>query len=278
MKNLNFKQFFISLISQVKNDDVLSIANELTYKILISFFPLLIFLMTILGFLNIDSSSLIYQFSEYFPEQVMDIILVFIDEVIDTKNIKLLSTSLIFAIFSASNGFRAIIRGINRAYSIKDTRNFFHLELISISLVFVFAISVIIAVTLIVFGDIIINFLVNIQYFSNIFVNSLNISTYVVTFVTLICTTMVVYKLSLYEKVPIKNLFPGSIITVIFWILSSKVFNIYITNFSKFSRVYGSIASIIVFLFWLNMIIVVLLLGCEVNALIYKNSKKGFSK
>jgi len=277
MSKLNhFKLFIIELFNQVMKNDILSLSNALAYKIVISVFPFLVFLMTILGFLNLDTSELEYQLAQSLPSEVMEIINVFIEEVIDTKNVSLMSTSLFIAIFSAANGLKAILRGINRAYGLKDSRGLIAIWATSIGLVFIFTISVVTTILLIVFGNNIIDFLAIKYELPYKFVASLNVLAYIITSLTLITTTMVVYKFSCCKRISIRSVFPGAFVTVVFWILLSKLFNLYIMNFARYSLVYGSVGGIIIFLFWLNMLLVVLLVGCNINVLIRERSENVF--
>jgi membrane protein len=260
--------FCITLVKQCLKHDILIISNELTYKLLISFFPFLIFLMTILGFLQLDASLLLAQAQNTLPEDVVNIILVFTDEVVNTKNTTLLTASLLISIFSASSGFNAIIKGINKSYGTIETRNFFKVRATSILLVFLFAFTIIISIVSIMFGSKIIKFIKGLDYITVSFEVISNVLLVLSTFTILFATVMSIYKVSSCKKIKYRDIIPGAVITVILWIISSKAFSLYINNFAKYSAIYGSIAGIFVLIFWLNLSSVILLLGAEVNALL----------
>lgn len=50
------------------------------------------------------------------------------------------------------------------------------------------------------------------------------------------------------------------------WMIISKLFNIYISHFSRYNIVYGSIGTLFVFALWINIFSYVLLLGGQINA------------
>jgi membrane protein len=83
-------------------------------------------------------------------------------------------------------------------------------------------------------------------------------------------SVILINKLALFKnkKVSVRSLFPGTIFTVVLWFAISWLFNIYIDNFTNFSALYGSIAAVIIFMLWLNIMCTVLLLGSEINAVI----------
>ncbi len=259
--------FIIKLVKEVQKDDLIAKANELTYKLLLALFPFIIFLMTLLGFLNIDGNLFIKQMSEYLPKEIMGIIEVFVVEVINTRNISLLSISLLFSIIAASSGFDSVIRGINQCYGCKETRNFFHVKMLSIVMVFIFTASVIVSLILIIIDT---HFMSNINptLFPKLTSTFFGILWLAVSVVVLLLTVMIIYRLSGCKKIKFKALLPGALFTVIIWLIASKGFNIYIENFSQFSKVYGSLGSIVILMFWLNIISIVLLLGSEINALL----------
>ncbi len=59
---------------------------------------------------------------------------------------------------------------------------------------------------------------------------------------------------------------PGSILAVVVWILASALFAFYVANFSSYNKTYGALGGVIVFLTWLWITNNVILLGAEVNA------------
>jgi len=265
---MKMSKFFFQLVKEIKYDEVGFVANQLTYKLLLSFFPCLIFIMTLIGFfeLKIDLTKF-----HYLPEDILNVILNFDKEVIQTRNAGILSTSLLVAIFSASSGFNAVIKGINKAYGIKETRSFIVVRLISIGLVILFALSIVMSLVLWIFSGNILRF---IQKYIVLDTYLINLFSYVGTLGTLgliLLVVMFIYKVACCRKISFRSTLPGALVTVAIWVLSSKIFQMYVNNFSRYSKVYGSIAGVFVLMFWLNIISFVLLLGSEINALLDDN-------
>ena len=271
-KGLSFIKFIKILVKKTLENELMLMSNALTYKLLIAIFPFIIFLMTLLGFSNLNIEQYIIGLSKTLPNPIEDILIVFVKEVIQTPNVSLLSTSFLVTIYSASTGCNSIIQGLNRAYEQDDNRSFIIKRGTSVMLVFIFAILVNCSLLLFIFSDYIKNMIIKYTALEFIpyFLDSLFL--YVFIAMVLLVMVLVIYKISISKKVTLKSILPGAIITVFSSLILSKRFNIYINNFSRYSKIYGSIGSIFVLVIWINMISLILLLGGQVNAILEKTN------
>ena len=261
-------KFIKELIYETKKDGLLSLSHELTYKILLSIFPFIIFSMTLFGFINIDTTHIIEQVYLAVPDMARHILSDFVEEVVKKSNFPLFSTSLFFSIYNAASGFKAVIRGINKTYGKVVTWGFVKRNLTSISLVFIFVFSVALMMLLIVFGDRILSFLLITKQDQIIYFVLHKSIRFFMAIIGLFFAVSFTYYLSNCQRVKLFALFPGSVFTVVSWMLTSYIYNICINNFFNYSKVYGSIGSIFVLLLWLNIICICLLVGSEINSMI----------
>lgn len=257
----------VKIIAQIffkcKKDNINAVANQLTYKILLSLFPFLIFLMTLIAFFNLDANILLNELNGRIPNQVVGIVNLFVSEVVRKKNFSLLSSSLFISIFSASSGFASMLRCINKIYRQKETRNFITVKLISIACVIIFALALVLCIVLIVFGNKILLLLSDYSWLLLSF-NAI-ILRYCIAIILLTLFSSAIYKISVSHKIKFLSLLPGSFFCSVAWIILSLAFNFYISNFSRYSTIYGSIGSIFILMIWINLIITVLLVGTEIN-------------
>jgi membrane protein len=270
--------FIKTLADKSVRDRILSTSNELSFKLLLALFPLIMLCLLILGFLNIESEMFLNYIDGAVPDAFSEIARIFVIEVVETRSIGLISVTLFIAIFSASSGFNAVIRIVNKSFNQKETRNIITVRLLSIALVFVFVLSIASAIVFIA---------INTDILYSIFPSeSLSLSSYafytanffagVISLAMILLATMVIYKLASCKKVRFINVLPGSLFSVISWFLATKAFSIYISNFSDYSRVYGSIGSVVILMIWVNILSVVFLLGSEINAVLmeYRGVKR----
>lgn len=258
--------FFIRLFKSVRDNELISVANEMTYKLLLAIFPFMIFLIALLGFLNIEYDLILESIIMDMPEEISSVINTFFNEVIYKRNLSILSSGLVIAIFSSSSGFYAVMRGLNKAYGRKECRNMIITRLISVVLVLMFAVMIVFSLLLFIFGDAIYKALINNDLLVYIPPFVYSFTGYMIMISVLVVSLMIIYKLSVCVKISFFDVFPGAVFSVVFWIISSKLFNIYVNNFSRYSKVYGSIGSVFILIFWINIISFVLLIGGQINA------------
>jgi len=265
---ISFYVFIIELFKSIKEDDLISKANDLTFKILLSLFPFILFLMALASYFDIDVILIIEGMYQGLPYEVMDFIAPFMIELFEIRRPSVLSLSFAVMLFSASTGFNTAMKGINKAYSQIDGRNFFHRRLISIALVFVFAIAIVSSLVMLIFNSTIYNLAVNYLYNTAIVDTVFSFLGYIISVGILLLSVIVINALSLARKKHFKDLLPGACFTVVCWVILSRAFSVYVDNFSNHSALYGSVAGIMLFMIWLNLICVLLLIGSEVNALV----------
>lgn len=265
---LKFFIFIKTFLTNIQKHELLEMANSMTYKLILALFPLLIFIMSVLAYLELDTKYLLEWATDNLPTPAMSVINTFTTEVIDTKSPSLLSTSLAVAIFSASTGFEAIIKGINKSYNYKDNRNFLFIKILSLILTLLFTILLAFLSLSIVFTTGIKNLLLNIDVSLMLIESIFSVTNYAITLISIVIVVAFIYKFSLSKKTTLLSNIPGAIITVFLWAVSSKLFNIYVNNYSRYSKVYGTIGSVFILMLWLNLNSFFLLLGSEFNALI----------
>ena len=196
-KFLDFIKFIKILIKKTLENELMLMSNALTYKLLIAIFPFIIFLMTLLGFANLNIEPYIIEASKTLPKPIESILITFVKEVVQTKSASLLSTSFLVTIYSASTGFNSIIQGLNRAYEQEDTRNFIIKRGTSVMLVFIFAILVNCSLLIFIFSDYIEQLIIKytplefIPYFLN------SVFLYIFIGMVLLVMVLVIYKISI---------------------------------------------------------------------------------
>jgi len=263
-----FVGFFITLGRKTHQDEIMPLAFELSHRLLLALFPFIIFLMTLIGFFNLNYADVMYILEGLFPYEMMELVSSFVAEMVDTRSTGLLSTSLIIAIYSASSGFKAVIRGLNRAYDTKETRKFIHTWIIRASLVFVLAFAIISSILLMFFGDVLYAWFLSRFGYNPYAATAFKIATDLTLLTVLLFTIVFIYKFGSCKKLTIYQVMPGALVTLIVWIAASQVFNIYINNFAALSVVYGSIAGVFITMLWVNIISVIILVGAEINSLL----------
>ncbi|EJO5346846.1 YihY/virulence factor BrkB family protein [Clostridium botulinum] len=262
------------LINRFLEDEVLALSSQLAYALIISVFPFLMFVITLIGYLPIQGEDLLIGLKEIMPTNTYLLLKNTIEEIVYTQNRNLLSFSIIFTIWTASAGFRAVVRGLNKAYNVKEKRSFLKVQTMTILFTLAMALVLVMSIFLLVFGRTIGRTLVYRLGFSWEFNRIWNYIRYIVMIGLAIFVLA-----SLYYYIPSKRLrwrevLPGAIFATVAWIIASMGFSFYVDNFNNYSRLYGSIGAVIVFLVWLYLTSIIIITGGEINALLVSNTKK----
>lgn len=265
-------QFLLQLWKRVMRDDIFGLAAQISYYILLSLFPLLLFLFNLLPYLPIKEEDILWIVRDFAPEGSIELIEANIHE-LTKKNIELLSFGIIASIWSASNGINAIVRAFNKAYEVKESRSFLIARGMSILFTFAMLFIIIIALLLPVFGKIIGGYVfakLGISHFLEIW----NTLRWLVSSIILFIVFTAIYWIAPNKKLNCLSIIPGAIFATVGWALSSLAFSYYVSNFGNYSATYGSIGTVIVLLIWIYLTGVIIIIGGEVNALYSKITDK----
>lgn len=261
--------FFCEVKNRVIKNDLITYANSLTFKLILAVFPFMIALLTLLGFLNLPFEKITDAIVNDMPKETADMISYYISDVLGERRLSLLSSSIIVAIYSASAGFHTMVKGICNSFEINEDRTFLKTRLISLVLMLIFVVIIVATLYIVIFGDAINKLLENIGIVKHIPDIITGTVMHLLTVFVIIIFLILLYKFSISIKIEIKYLLPGIFFTIASWYVTSKIFNIYINNFSRYSVIYGSIGAIFIFALWLFLLSCTILIGSQINAVLY---------
>ena len=141
-------------------------------------------------------------------------------------------------------------------------------------MVFVNIFVMFISINLIIFGKVILEFILNFINLSSVFINVLMISRWFVSFIALYVMAYLNYFLlpasEGSEKIKSKAALPGTLFFCFCWMFGSWCFSIYINNLHTYNRVYGSIGAFVMLMVWLYYTSLIILIGAEINSQAYR--------
>lgn len=266
--------FIREMARRFHEDEIPRLSAELAYFFLLSLFPFLIFLFTLLAYLPLPHEDVLSLVRQYAPEEAIHLIEANIHKIMDYQNGKLLSLSIIGAIWSASNGMNAIVRAFNRAYDVEENRPFFIARGVSILLTFGMIFVIIVALLLPVFGKTIGLFLFSEFGFSHTFLTIWNAFRWAVSFVILFIVFTALYYFAPNKRLCYADVVRGALFATIGWIITSLAFSYYVGNFANYTAMYGSLGGMIILMVWFYLSGMIIILGGEMNA-IFDCERKG---
>ncbi|MCH5138330.1 YihY/virulence factor BrkB family protein [Clostridiaceae bacterium UIB06] len=255
-----------NLVFRFQDDEVLALASQLAYSLIFSFFPFLIFLMTLVGYSPISSGEVLSGLNRILPYATLELIKNTIVEVVETKNGHLLSLSLIITLWTSSGGFNAVIRGLNKAYDEAEHRSIFKVQLIAILCTLGVTLVIIITILLLVFGQTLGRLLAIRLGLSYQFQVTWNVVRYIIILLSTIFIFAALYHYTPCRRLTWGEVIPGAIFSTMGLVLVSMGFAFYVNNFGNYSRIYGSIGAVIILLTWLFLLAIIIIMGGEINA------------
>jgi len=255
-----------NLIFRFRDDEVLALASQLAYSLIFSFFPFLIFLMTLVGYSPISSGEVLSGLNRILPYDTLELIKNTIVEVVETRNGHLLSLSLVITLWTSSGGFNAVIRGLNKAYDEAEHRSIFKVQLTAILCTIGVTLVIIITILLLVFGQMLGRILAIRLGLSYQFQVTWNVVRYMIILLSTIFIFAALYHYTPCRRLTWLEVIPGAIFSTVGVILASMGFAFYVNNFGNYSRIYGSIGAVIVLLTWLFLLAIIIIMGGELNA------------
>ncbi|WP_110113540.1 YihY/virulence factor BrkB family protein [Bacillus sp. CGMCC 1.16541] len=274
VKKRSVLSFGKELVARIQRDEIPSLSAELAYYFLLSMFPFLIFLITLIGFLPLQVPDILQMIDEFAPEQTMSMIESNLTTVIGQQNGELLSIGLIATIWSASNGINAIVRAFNRAYQVEENRPFIVARGMSILLTFAMIFIIVVALLLPVFGQMIGLYLFSTLGLSETFLAIWSASRWIISSAILFIVFMALYYFAPNKHLLARNVAKGAAFATIGWMAVSLAFSYYVNNFSNYTATYGSLGGIIVLLIWLYLSGMIIVIGGEINAMFYERRKR----
>ncbi len=263
------------IISVIKND-FFGMAAEMGFWLVIGIFPFMLFLMAVFGWMGNKSymDPVLIFLSTIMPEQSMDLIITVLSEVTIFSQGKLMAAiGIVVTLFLSTNALAVVLKGLNRAYKVEETRSFIYTRILSLIMVFVNNMVLFLTINLIVFGKVIINFLVRHLHMSQGLAVMLLTLRWPIAFLALYLMAFLCYyimpDLRGNERFKRASALPGTFFFCSFWLLGSWGFSIYVNNLRTYNMVYGTIGAFAVLMVWLYYTSILILIGGEINSQVY---------
>ncbi len=250
-------------------------ASSVAFSFFLAIFPAIIFLFTLIPFIPVENfqEELLIQLKLILPKEAYILATSTIEDLVNTPHGGLLSFGFILALYFATNGINAMMSAFNQSYHIVEKRSFIKQQLYSILLVFIMSFLLVIAIALLVFGEITLNFLNEkgiIQSGINIFL--LTAGQWIIITALFYFAISFLYYFGPSERKKWKFFSAGSSLATVLMIIASSGFAFYVNNFGNYNKVYGSIGTLMVIMLWIQFNSIILLIGYELNASI-RNAK-----
>ncbi|MBI4446559.1 MAG: YihY/virulence factor BrkB family protein [Acidobacteria bacterium] len=271
------KTFWSDLWRKINQDDCWGRAAQASYYFLLAFFPFLIFLSALIGFLPVAAdliTGLLTLLRRFLPQEAYVLVREIAEQLLESQNTGVLSLGVVLALWSASLGFSGLVGVLNRAYQVREHRSYLHIHLLSMLVTVAASLTVVVAHVFLFFGSALIHTLVPAVYASGLLVGLLNALRWILIFVFLNFGIQILFSALPARRFPWKLFSPGGLAASIGWVFGSMGFTFYIDRAANYQRLYGGLGTFVVLLLWFYVFSFFLLLGGEIDAVIHRRKRE----
>jgi membrane protein len=259
-------------VAEFREDNLTDSAAALTYYSVLSIFPALIALVSIVGLVGDPQTvtdALTDIVSSIGPASAVDTFKGPIEDVTSSRGAAgvLLIVGIVTALWTASGYVGAFMRASNVIYEVEEGRSFIKLRplqmLVTLLLILLLAL---VLMAIVLTGP------VAEQVGSSIGIGDTvltiwDIAKWPVLLAVVALMIAVLYYSAPNAKLPgFKWVTPGSLLAIVVWLIASAAFAFYVANFGSYNTTYGALGGVVIFLVWLWITNVAILLGAELNA------------
>lgn len=277
LQGVNPYSLFKRAVVQFLMHDMQTHARAVTYQVLFSFFPFIIFFMALLGYFDLSNlfDWLRSQSEVFFLPQTATQMNTVMDQLQHRRH-GMLSFGFIFSIWASSSAMRATMKALNVIYGVKEKRPAWKRYGLSVLMTLLVGTTLAAAVTLLLVRPA--AMLKLIEYFgvsamlSHLWIWWLRWPAIVLL---LTASVTVVYWNAPDVEQRFRFVAPGAFVTVLVWCAISLAFDLYVRNIARFDQLYGSVGTAVVLLLYFFISALILLFGAEFNAAAEFHSPEG---
>lgn len=263
-----WRDVLLRVKEQISEDNISLTASGVAYGWLLAIFPLFGSLMAIYGVIA-DPIDVQHQVEGLFGLLSPDVVATLHDQLtkLTQKSEAALGfgalVGILFSLWSANSGTKAMITALNIVYAEKEKRSFFRLNIVSLALTGGMILAVVVALLLMVAVPIAFR-VVGMEESTKTTINILRWPALAIAFMFGLA---VLFRYAPSRQKPKWRWVSwGSVLAAVLWVIASGAFAIYVANFGNYDETYGSLGAVIVLMMWFYITAFIILLGAELNA------------
>lgn len=256
---------FIWFIKKFNEHRVSIHAAQVAFFIMVSLFPFLMFLITLLQYTPLSENVIFAVIESIIPGNLSSIVMNWLRESYAAASGTILSITVITTLWAGSKGFSSIAYELDCIYEVPNRRNLIIRRLLSLVETVVFTLMIIFSLILLVYGNQIVQ-MIN-RFFP--FLSNLKIIIFIlrssVSFLIFVFYFQCMYRFIPNRKSSFREELPGAGLSAFLWIAFSYLYSVYIDYHSSFSSVYGSLTYMVLLMLWMYVCIIIIFLGAMLN-------------
>ena len=268
----------VRTVKELIEDDATHMAAAISYYALLSMFPLIVGLISVLSFFWHDDQvqGLIITWASGFLPESQEFIRSSIEPIIDARGAIGLF-ALIGLFWTGSAIFGGITRSINRAWDVHADRPIYLSKARQLVMAFMACLLFLASMSINAFVGFAERFAENLPFAGILVSNSSVAMLYAGSFALIFIVFVMLYKYVPNAKTYWKEVWVGAVVAAALFEITEYLFILYLSTFAGFASVYGALSPVIVILLWSYVGGLILILGAEISSE-YGRLKRGIER
>ena len=273
VRDFHWKGFFVRLYNKVIETDIFGRSAQVAFYFSFAIFPLVYFLISAFGLMIGTSGGLKGELFSYLeqilPGIAFELVRKTAEEIITNSSGSKLTLGLAVTLWSASAGVDALRNALNAVYELKERRSWWRTKAESLGLTVVVTLLAAAALAIVFYGWQFVGMvsaLMGLPVTSPLLLAGVQ---WISIVVVLLLTCEIIFNL-LPDRRNFRWIWitPGSIVSILLWLILTNTFKLYISYFSSYDKTYGSLGAVIILMFWLYLTAMVTMAGGAINSVL----------
>lgn len=256
----------------VKEHDVSGLSAEIAYRFLFAVFPFGLFVAALGSFVAVyfhianPADEVVRALGDNLPPSIADAIRPELQHLLSSARPDLVSIGALAALWAATGGVNAVVKGMHRAYDVDEIRPFVMRYVVAVGLTLVAAVVIVLSFVTIVGGAMLTERLVGRLGLGEVASTLLWWLRWPTLFLALTGAVAVMYRYGPSVVVPWRWVLTGAAAFAIGWLVVTGLLGYYVGHVADYGATYGSLGAVIVLMTWLYVTAALLMVGAEVTA------------
>lgn len=269
---ISFYQMMTVYLEGIFNKPLGKQAASISWSFFLSLFPLILFMLSILPYMPHYDKLQFYIFEvlmhNVFPSHMQEDVSNYIQKSIIPNMRSISNLTIVMAFVFATNGAYSLINGFNHNTELK--RGFVKEYLLAMAITLAFIALIMFSLFGVYYSEVVLK-LFTPEYNISWLVNNLSKIIGFISFPLFYFILLALfYWVGCLKITKFKEAVPGAVLTTFLFVALTYFFAIYVANIAKYNVLYGSIGSIILVMVWVNINVMLILLGNDLNLAIKK--------
>lgn len=248
---------------QMTRKNISAFASSTSFFLFLSMIPLLMALCAILPYTRLTEENLLMAITKFTPDAMNGLVVSVVSDVY-ARSAGTITIFAIVTIWSASKAMLALIRGLNAVNDFEERRNYFVLRFIACIYTVIILAATILALLVMVFGNVIVNLLLADIPPLHILVQFVMRFRFLFSWAILTFVFALIYAYVPSNKLRFRGQVPGAAFSAIMWGAASYAFSIYVDHFNGFGT-YGGLTTVVIMMLWFYLLMYILMIGAHIN-------------